>query len=187
MSLNLFIFFVFIFSTAGVLSAIIEGTTSLATTDLTADLTESATSMSVSRTQGFPTNGVLVVSAELICYTAVTATTFTDLTRGETCRRSSKASTHQSGDRVYSEAPGVINTLIGFNIASAFSEGGIIGAFKGTIETVRNIPGFINAAANMITWDYSYLVGPYVYIKYFLLWPLSAMFVLGMVKMALGR
>lgn len=187
MSLNLFIFFVFIFSTAGVLSAIIEGNTSLATTELTVDLTESATTMTVHSTQGMPSAGLVIIGAESICYTAITATTFTDLSRGESCRRSSKASTHSIGDRVYSEAPGVINTLVGFNIASAFSDGGVIGFFKGGFETVRNLPNFLQAAARMIMWDYSFLTGPYVYVKFFLLWPLSAMFVLAGVKMALGR
>ena len=49
---------------------------------LTADLTNSATSMSVQSTTGFATSGTLYVGSESILYTGKTSTTFTGLTRG---------------------------------------------------------------------------------------------------------
>ena len=187
MTINLFIFFVLTFVSMGILNAVLEGNTSLATTNLTASLSETATSMAVHRTQGFSSNGVLNIDDERICYTGSTATTFTGLSRGQQCRSNSAAASHDSGQRVYSESPGVINTLVGFDIASAYSDGGLIGFVKGTVKSVSSLPAFMQAVAKMIAWDYRFLDGEYVYLKYILLYPLSAGMVLAFVRMATGR
>jgi len=186
MSLNLFMFFVFAFLGASILSAIVEGHTGLATTELTAQLGETDTSMTVHSTQGFASSGVIQVGDETICFTGTTSTTLTGLTRGGNCRKHSEVAVHASGDRIYSEAPGVINTLVGFDIASAFSDGGVVGFFKGVVTSFKNLPGFIQAIANMLMWDYSFLTGPYIYIRY-IMYVFSAGLVLAGVRMALGR
>ena len=85
------------------------------------------------------------------------------------------------------EAPGVINTLVGFDITSAFSDGGIIGLAKGIYTSAKNLPAFLSAVARMVMWDYSFLDGGFVYIKYLILYPLSAGMVLSFVRLALGR
>ena len=196
MSLNLFMFFVFTFIAGAMLSAKTEGTTSLATTSLTATLSDGSDSetspletISVHSTSGFNDRGVLVIDNETIQYTGITATSFTGLTRGA---RKTSATEHPATKdgltrRVYSEAPGIVNTLVGFDIASGFTDGGIVGLAKGTINTFRNFPDFVGAMARIILWDWSYLEGPYVYLKYLLLYPLSAGMVLSGVRMALGR
>jgi hypothetical protein len=186
MSLNLFMFFVFTFIGGSILSAIVEGYTGLATTEVSSQLSETGATLTVGSTAGFSSNGVVSIGDETICYTGTTATTFTGLSRGSSCRSHSSAAVHAVGSRIYSEAPGVINTLVGFDMASAFSDGGFGGFAKGIYTSFKNLPNFLQAMASMIMWDYSFLVGPYVYIKYFM-YVFSAGMVLAGVKMALGR
>lgn len=51
-------------------------------TELSADLTDSATTISVDSTDGFPSKGTLLIGTEQITYTGSTGTTFTGCTRG---------------------------------------------------------------------------------------------------------
>lgn len=61
------------------------------TTWLTAEISPTATTMSVRSTTGWPSSGYLWIDSECIAYTGTTATTFTGLTRGSL---SSLAQTH---------------------------------------------------------------------------------------------
>ncbi len=189
MSTNLFIFFVATFISITILAAIMDRHTGVATTTLTASIAADDSTMSVHRTQGFPSSGVLIIDAETICYSGTTSTTFTGLTRG--CRDSSAAEhgliAGSVNRRVYSQAPGLVNTLVGFDIASAFSDGGIVGLAKGVYTSAKNLPNFLQAIAKMVMWDYSFLDGPYVYFKLIIMLPLSAGMVLSFIRMALGR
>ena len=94
---------------------------------------------------------------------------------------------HLAGRRVYSEAPGMFNEIIGFDIAASFSEGGFSGAIRGIVSTIRIAPEFIFILARMIMWDFSFLTGPYVYVRYLILGALSGGLVLGGIKLVLGR
>ncbi len=188
MSINLFMFFVTTFTVLTIMSATLDGHTGLATTTLVAAIEKSDTTVTVNSTSGFGDSGVVIIDNETICYSGKTATTFTGLTRG--CRDSS-ADEHGLTDggvnrRVYSQAPGVINSLVGFDIAAAFSDGGVLGTVKGIYNSAKNLPNFMQAVAKMIMWDYSYLDGPYVYFK-FLLYGLSAGMVMSFIRLALGR
>ena len=187
MSLNLFIFFVFIFGSVTIISSIIDGQTGLGTTSLTSDVYETSTTVGVKTTEAFQSQGTFMIGSEIMCYTGKTATTFTGITRGEDCRRNNVVGEHASGRQVMNEAPGVINTLVGFDITSAFSDGGIIGLAKGIYTSAKNLPAFLSAVARMVMWDYSFLDGGFVYIKYLILYPLSAGMVLSFVRLALGR
>lgn len=193
MSMNLFIFFVFTFISMGLLNATLEGSVSLATTVLTAAVDDDDTTINVQSTQGFPaTDSVIVLDDEMLCYSTLTSTTFVlSSTSNRGCRGTDVASHAQAnGSRsrdVYSMAPGVINALVGFDIASAFSDGGFFGTIKGFYNSVKEAPKFLQAVAKMIAWDYAFLEGPYVYVKYLMLYPLSAGMVLGFVRMAFNR
>ena len=65
------------------------------------NVTNSATSMTVDSTVGFPTEGTLLVEDEVISYTGITATTFTGMTRGV---GDSSAATHANDVAVASYA-----------------------------------------------------------------------------------
>ena len=184
MSTNLLMFFVFTFISITILASIVDGHTGVATTTLTAALTKDDSTVSVHRTQGFPSSGVLIIDAETICYSGTTSTTFIGLTRG--CRDTA-ATEHGLSPRVYSQASGLLNTLVGFDIGKAFSDGGAFGFVKGIWTSLLNFPNFVAAVAKMVMWDYSFLDGPYVYFKLVLLYPLSAGMVLSFIRMAIGR
>lgn len=187
MSLNLFIFFVFIFGSVTIISAIVDGHTGLGTTELTAPVSLTATTITVDTTEAFPEHSTLVIGSEIMCYTGKTSTTFTGITRGEDCRKNNSVSAHSSGRQVMNEAPGLINSLVGFDITSAFSDGGFIGLAKGIYTSAKNMNSFLSSVARMVMWDYSFLTGGFVYIKYLVLYPLSAGMVLSFVRLALGR
>jgi hypothetical protein len=68
-----------------------------ASTALTANLSNVATTIPVTSTTGFPSSGYIVINTEIIQYTGVTATTFTGASRG---LFSSTPAAHTSGDAV---------------------------------------------------------------------------------------
>ena len=187
MSLNLFMFFVFTFVSLTIISAIVDGHTGLETTELTADVTETSTTFNVKTTDPFSNAGQLMLGNETVCYTGKTSTQFTGVTRGADCRRHSEAQAFPAGQQVMVEGTGIVNQLVGFDILSAFGEGGISGFVLGSFNVITNLDNFIVAVARMLVWDYSFLDGSFVFIKYLVLYPLSAGMVLSFVRLALGR
>ena len=192
MNTNLFMFFVFATLCAAILDSVMGGTTGMSTTNLTANLSATGTTANVQNAEFFePAPAVVTIGDEIMCYQGKTDTTLTGLIRGARCadnaRVTSDVTEHLSGRRVYSEAPGMLNDIIGFDIASNFSEGGPFGALKGAVSTIRLAPEFIAVLARMIMWDFSFLDGPYVYVRYLVLGALSGGLVLGGIKLVLGR
>jgi hypothetical protein len=187
MSTNLFMFFVFTFVSLTVLSAIVDGHTGLETTELTAGITKTSTTVNVKTTDPFSSHGQLLIGSEVICYTGKNSVQFTGVTRGEDCRRHSEAQAFPAGQLVMVEGAGLVNQLVGFDILTAFGDGGFTGLVFGGWNVIANAPGFLMAVARMLIWDYSFLDGSFVYIKYLVLYPLSAGMVLSFVRLALGR
>ncbi len=191
MNNNHFMFFIFVFVGGAILSGVMAGVTGLATTELTVRLTKDATTMTVNSSQGFnDQTDVLLIDKEKICYTGLTTTTFTGLTRG--CRGTS-ATTHEivvagQNNRVYSQTPAVIESIIGFDIAESFvGVDSFIGFGIGAFKTVSHLPEFISAVARMIMFDHEFLEGPYVYVRYVVLAAFSGGMVLMFVRFALNR
>ena len=192
MNTNLFMFFVFATLCAAILDSVMGGTTGMSTTNLTANLSATGTIANVQNAEFFePAPAVVTIGDELMCYQGKTNSTLTGLIRGTRCGSDAKLASdvteHLSGRRVYSEAPGMFNEIIGFDIASNFSEGGFSGAIRGAVSTIRLAPEFIAVLARMIMWDFSFLDGPYVYVRYLVLGALSGGLVLGGIKLVLGR
>jgi hypothetical protein len=79
------------------------------TASLTADINSVATSLSISAGCGvkFPTSGVLVIGSEIISYSSISTDTFNGLTRGA---YSSTASSHSSGDSIYTTSVQISGT-----------------------------------------------------------------------------
>lgn len=67
------------------------------TTALTANVTNTATTLNVTSTTGFSNTGSVIIQSEIIQYTGITATSFTGCTRGS---YGSNQSTHASGTPV---------------------------------------------------------------------------------------
>lgn len=191
MSTPLFMAFVFMTICAAVLDGFMAGNVGIATTTLTSDLSATSTTANVNDATGFPSRGVLQIESELVCYTGTTQSSFTGLLRGKRCGDGAKVSSvvteHSAQQRVYTEGSGLLNTILSFDIAHNFSEGGFTGAVKGVVSTIRLAPEFIAVIARMIMWDFDFLTGPYIYIRYLILGGLSAGMVLGGIKLVLGR
>ena len=192
MNTNLFMFFVFATLCAAILDGVMGGTTGMSTSILTADLSSTGTTANVQNATFFePAPAVVTIGDELMCYSGKTDTTLTGLTRGKRCasnaRTTSVVSEHLAGRRVYSEAPGMFNEIIDFDVAASFSEGGFSGAIRGIVSTIRLAPEFILVLGRMVMWDFSFLTGPYVYVRYLVLGALSGGLVLGGIKLVLGR
>ena len=192
MNTILFMFFVFATLCAAILDGVMGGTTGMSTSILTTDLSATGTTANVQNATFFePAPAVVTIGDEVMCYSGKTDITLTGLTRGKRCasnaRTTSVVAEHLAGRRVYSEAPGMFNEIIGFDVAASFSEGGFSGAIRGVVSTIRLAPEFILVLGRMVMWDFSFLTGPYVYVRYLVLGALSGGLVLGGIKLVLGR
>lgn len=184
---NRFVFFVFIFVVMQALSWVVDGRSAYATTTLTAAVTRTqTTSITVASTSGFRSADVITIGNEDICYTGITATTFTGLTRG--CRGTEAAAhptTAANGapTRVYNESTGIVNQIIGFNLLQVLADDGLLRAAWASITA---LPHLAKSIGKMIIWDYSFLEGPMVWLRYILL-ALSAGMVLDFIQLVLRR
>ncbi len=173
---------VFVFVNMTIISFALEGEAGLAATRLSSDITSTASTMEVITTSGFLSADYVFIGNEIICYTGLTATSFTGLSRG--CK-STTADSHATAAKVFNETTGVINQAVGFNLAEAMSTAGFI-------KTITLAPGALfHAVPKLVMWNYSYLEGdlfefPLAYIKYMILWPLSAGFVITFTMMMIN-
>jgi len=173
----------FTFVIMQIISFNVEGYGGLAATSLTSTIALDAATVPVTTTSGFLTPDYIVIGDEAICYTTLTASSFTSLTRG--CR-DTEAQSHVAGARVYNETTSVMNEVVGFNIAETMST-------SGAIRTITMVPrALLHAVPRLVMWDYSYLEGdlfgafPLVYIKYLFLYPLSAGFLMAFIILTIN-
>mgnify|MGYP001604645431 CR=1 FL=1 len=178
---NLFAFCVFVWIAGQVLSMAMSGRSGLATTSLTANLSATATSMTVQGTDGFLDADYVIIENERIRYTNRGSTTFTGLTRGS---YDSTASAHASTTVVYNETTGLVNQLVGFNIVQTFANDGF---FKGVAKFFTSFDNLAVSVANMLAWNYAFLEGNAVYLKYFLFYPISAAMILELLNRVFSR
>lgn len=170
------VFFFFAFTSMAIISFVVEGQSAFAATRLTTAIDLEDTSITVTTTSGFLDSDCLFLSNEVVCYSSKTATTFDGLTRGD---RDTRAISHAAGTRTYNDASGLLNQVLGFNVQQTLSR-------AGAIQAVVQLPfALLKAFARVITWDFSYLEGPAVYIKYIILYPLSIGFTVSLVQMTL--
>ncbi len=174
---KLVVFFIFTFTAMTMLSFMLEGNLGLASTDLTAPISSTATTIPVNSTDGFLASDFIFVNNEIICYSSKTATTFVvtgSPGSGRGCR-DTDASSHATNARAYNEATGLINQVAGFNIAQTAST-------AGPIDVVWKLPkSIVGTFVKSVMWDFSFLTGSGVYIKYLFLYPLSAGFIFALI------
>ena len=145
------IFVIFIF-----FNGIMEGGGGLNSTKLDGALSLAATTISVDSTQGFLTADQLIINDEEMTYTGITSTTFTGVIRAV---NNTVAVAHQDNTQVYSPDAGVLNRVLGFNVAST-------GATAGTLAVVTMTWTFLTKALpNLILWDFAFLQGQLVYVR----------------------
>ena len=105
-----------------VLDAMYGSGHSAAATRLTANVSDTATTLAVRDTGGFADVGYVEVGTEKVGYNGKTDASFTNLTRGYS---GTTASYHSAGDAAYSPTIGAINSALGFSVVSTGSTAGV--------------------------------------------------------------
>jgi len=178
---KLLTFFIILFSVGTIMSAVMEQEVAFATTSLTADIDDDDATLQVDSTADFLDSGYLWIGDERVQYTGKTDTSFTGVSRGiaDENDEGGTATSHSSGDKVMNERASVINSMLGYNRMTTRTELGIM-----------EYPMFLwkiltKAVPKLLTWDYSYLEGDMVLLKYALFYPISAGFVISLIGWAL--
>lgn len=162
---KILVFFVFLFATFTLISALIERSgIGFASTSLTASVTATDTSISVVDTTGFLDSDVLIIESEQVYYTGLTATSFTGLTRGY---NNTSAKAHAKYVHVRNRDASLMNNLVGYNIGEAM-------ATAGPVKIFIAAGAYFSAFATALSWNYSFLDGNLGFLKYILFYPLSA-------------
>ena len=179
---KLFAFMSFCFISMTILSFAIDGQVGLAATRLSSPLASDDTTAYVTTTDGFMDADILMIEGEIVYYSGKTATSFTGLTRGY---KDTDAQEHKTSQKVFNEPTGLMNQAVGFNIVEMMSR-------DGPIKVMWNLPGaLVSFFAKLVMWDFSFLEGnlmgfPLAYIKYLILYPISAGFVIQGVQILTG-
>jgi hypothetical protein len=181
---KLFGFFGFVYIACTIMSFAVEGQTGIAGSDLTAAITATSSTITVNDSSAFLDSDVLFIDEEEICYDTKTdaTNTFSDLTRG--CNGTTP-SAHSNGTRVFSETSGVINSMVGYNVAQSLADDNFFQGVYHSMELVFFF--FTRAVPKIIQWDYSYLEGNMVYLKFIIFYPLSMGLVISIAALILRR
>ena len=165
---KLLVFFLFCFAGCTILCMVVEGGGGFAATKLSSAISPDDTTINVISTKDFLDVDYIFIGDEKITYTGKGDTSFTGCTRGVD---GTIATYHNSETKVYNEGSNILYNALGFNVSvSSDTLGTLMTLAKVVIRVVSNIP-------RVIAWDYSFLTGQLVIIKYFLLYPLSAGFI----------
>ncbi len=156
----------FIYIGAMLWSMTMESQSFIGATALTSSASVAATTLVVGDTGSFPSSGIRgFIGREEFSWTGKTATSFTGVVRGI---NSTTPTVHANGIRVYNETSGLVNLGIDFNVLE-FSASNSVGAniievFTAPFELIGM---FGKLLAKLLLWDYGWLEGDMVVLKYF--------------------
>jgi hypothetical protein len=156
---KLTIAFALAFFLCTLLAAIAEGAGSMNTTKLTSSVTDVATTFNVASTEGWLDSDTFTIDNETVKYNGKTSTTFINCTRGYD---DSTASSHAIYTKCYSADSGILNSALGFNVAST---GSTVGALSIPIFAYKFCT---TSVPHMVMWDFNWLKeGSMQYIRAF--------------------
>lgn len=135
-----------------------EGGGGIATTALTADISDVDVTLPVTSTAGFLDSDFVIIGSERSLYANKDDTNFLACTRGY---GGTEAVAHSSGSNVYTADASVINNAMGFNIAATTATVGVF--------SVVMIPAyfFTKTLPQLVVWNYSFLTGEMAILGYF--------------------
>lgn len=121
-------FLMFIFAAVTIAGNVMQGQTDFVRVHLTAAISDSDTTITVSSTEGFPDTGIIVIEDEHISYSSKTATTFKGnlarpLNRGV---EGTEAQAHTSGAQVTTKPGMMLNASADYNIATIADSSGLM-------------------------------------------------------------
>ena len=155
---KLITFFLFLFTGATMLSAIMEGGGGVLAIELETTIDADATTVEVASTTDFLSSDYIIIGNEKIRYTNTTATDFTGCTRGYD---DTTATSHVAGTMVYSPEGSAVEGALGFNVAATTDSMGL--------WSVITIPFFFltRTLPNIIQMNFSFLSGDLAIIGWF--------------------
>ncbi|KKN59661.1 hypothetical protein LCGC14_0539880 [marine sediment metagenome] len=118
----------FVWMIVSIAGGVLQGSVSIATTVLTADLTDADVIINVTSTTGFTDTGFVTILDERIGYASKTATTFRGnfaqpLVRGAS---DTEATEHTAGELVRTIESSMMNQSLGYNLAVLSDASGVI-------------------------------------------------------------
>tara|TARA_B100000029_G_scaffold289214_1_gene282957 strand:- start:336 stop:923 length:588 start_codon:yes stop_codon:yes gene_type:complete len=177
---------IFLFVVGNMLSFMMDGSSGIAATNLSANITASEQYIPLTSTNGFMDSDVRIfIDDEQLSYTSLNTAPGTCGAQTPPCMdtglagrgyNGTIAAAHTAGAKVYSESMGTLNDLLGFRIGELTTVWGKL-SFPVTAAL-----GFGNFVSKALMWDYSFLEGNGMYIKVAFLFPLSGMMVLGLAR-----
>ena len=111
-------FMLFVWLVVSIAGGVIQGSVSVATTALTAAITDTDTTINVTSTEGFPSTGFVNILDERIGYSSLTATAFQGnaarpLVRGA---NDTTATAHVAGEKVRTTESSMMNQSLCYNL-----------------------------------------------------------------------
>lgn len=168
-----------------VMSMFMDGNPGLATAQLQTALSPTSTTVTVDATGGFLDEDFIIIDEEEICYTALTPTTFTGLTRGCNGTQAESHPIKANGTRVYNQGTGFVNRLVGFRLVKYISTGDIL---KAPWQAFSVVGEFARSIVQMLIWDFPFFNAPgIIYFKYILLFAISGGLVVNMILAFVAR
>lgn len=121
-------FLAFVWLVVCLAGSVVSGSIAVATTRLTADITDADTTITVSSTNGFLDTGIIIIGDERIAYSDTTATTFRGTAARPLVRGTSDtdAAAHVTGDRVRTVESMVFNQSMAYNLAVLSDASGLM-------------------------------------------------------------
>ena len=151
------VFFLCMLIACSVLGAAMRGGGGITATQLTSDITDEATTISVTSTTDYLSQDYVIIDEEKILYTGKTDTSFTGCTRGYD---GTTASAHLEDAMVYTADASAVNNALGFNIAAVQDTMGFWGTitipFRFLFQTLPRIArmnmAFLTGSFAIIGW-----------------------------------
>ncbi len=183
---------VFLFVTGHMFSFMIEGSSGIASTALSSSITPLTLFIPISSSSGFAsTDSRIFIGAEEARYDSIQSGADSNclsppclvLSGDDRGLNNTTAVAHGSGVRVYTELTGLLNTTAGFRMAEFSNLDSPLDFVKVPFFVIGAIGKFV---AKAVMWDYSFLEGNAVYIKFALLYPISGAFVVAVISLVRG-
>ncbi len=175
----------FLFVTGNMFSFMLDSSSGITATTLTASVTAADRYLPIANASGFLASDVRVfLEDEEVSYDSIISTATADcssppcLDTGTAGRgtNDTDAAGHDSGTKVLSETAGLVNKAVSLRVGNLDTT---VGKLTFPFLAVGAIAKFVGKA---VMWDYSFLEGNAVYVKYVLLYPLSFLMVMGLLR-----
>ena len=181
----------FLFIGGNIFSMALEGEQAFVSTDISPAITATALFIPLGSASGFASSDDrMFIGDEEIRYDSIQTTDDGNctgsvnpclvLTSDDRGRNSTDAVAHATGSRVYTQSAGLLNQVVAFKVGNVESTLGPIGVM---IQATKALVSFF---AKLVTWNYAFLEGNGIWIKLFLLYPLSMAIVLNLIVMLRG-